>query len=666
MNKLVFKSNTEGKIKKLLNGSIFSSNTTFITELFQNSQRALAKNVRITQGIKEFTFEDDGVGLKNPEGLMTFDYSEWESTDEGFGIGFWSVLSIDYLEKIIIESNKYLITCDVLLLKDIVNGESDKELEDVLSLEILSNAKKGFKVTLISDFFNDSLINEIEEKCKYLNFDVYYNEALLDRIDLFDEVYGEFVDEFNTRLFSAKLAVTNDYNYPEVYYENRKVCNLYNFPYVKGIIKIKSKAVTLREPDRTEIINDSKKYIFMDKVDDIIKRLYKNFLEYADCSDVLDNYEDGITRYLSVSDFEKYLKIDDIDIVEEVDKDEFEDSLNKFSLNSQYEEESNEEMNNDDTSIESEVEDESDLSEVASSIDNEINNNISFDNSTSSENSLTVNKSNKSNKSSSIFNNIDEINEEDKNAIFNSDDYKDESDTATTRISVRSLLNGEEVYSNTPNKSLKEFIKRNKSVVWVESRYREHYKENIALAEYYGVKVLIAKNLLLEQYFKEKNIDYITSLKDKVIIEMTYKDIIAKTDKEITFLKMLEPIRKSLNLPEGFFKIANISKVTTINLNNKRRILKEKNSKDKINTYAVSNGKEIIFDRTAIALKRFNLSSSKNVSIGKNELKCLMYNIDTIAHELAHVLYNTTDNTKEHFLAQSKIQEELVKLYIRY
>lgn len=54
------------------------------------------------------------------------------------------------------------------------------------------------------------------------------------------------------------------------------------------------------------------------------------------------------------------------------------------------------------------------------------------------------------------------------------------------------------------------------------------------------------------------------------------------------------------------------------------------------------------------------------MTIGKNELKCLMYNLDTITHELAHVLYKTTDNTKEHFLAQIKIQEQITKLYIKY
>ena len=652
MKKLVFKSNTEGKIKKLLNGSIFTSNVTFITELFQNSQRALAKNVRITQDKNIFTFEDDGVGLKNPEGLMTFDYSEWESTDEGFGIGFWSVLAIDNLEKIVIESNKYLITCDVSLLRDVVNGDSNNALEDVLSLTIMDNAKKGFKVTLISDFFYDSILNEIEENCKYLNFEVSYNGDYLEKIDLFDEVYGDFVDEFNTRLFSAKLSVSNYCNCPVVYYENRKVCDLYNFPYVEGVIKIKSKAVTLREPDRTEIIYDDKRYVFMEKLQETVKKLYKNFLYNSNCSDILDTYEDSIIRYLSVSDFEKYLKIDDIDIVEEVDKDEFEDSLNKFSFNIECNEEVDEELADD---IVEESENEINLEEPSNDMEKVVY-----------ENNLTINKTNKNNNSSSIFRNIEEISQGDKNAVFNSEDYRNDNNEDTTRTSVRSLLVDSEICSSKPNKSLKHFIKNNKSVVWVEARYREHYKENIALAEYYGVKVLIAKNSLLEQYFKEKNIDYITSLKDKVIIEMTYKDITTKTDKEVTFLKLLEPVRKALNLPEGFFKIANISKVTTIKLNDKTKVLKEKNSKDKINTYAVSNSKEIIFDRTAIGLKHFNLVSSKNVSIGKNELKCLMYNMDTIAHELAHVLYHTTDNTSEHFFAQSKIQEELVKLYIRY
>lgn len=661
MNKLVFKSNTEGKLKKLLNGSIFSSKTTFITEFFQNSQRANAKNINITQKDNTFIFEDDGIGLKNPQGLMTFDYSEWESTDEGFGIGFWSVLAIEGLEKLIIESNKYLITCDVNLLKDIINGNSSSMLDDVLSLESLNTSQKGFKITLISDFFNENLINEVEECCKYLNFNVHFNEFLLERADLFDEVDGEFIQEYNTRLFSAKLSVTDVYTYPEVYYENRKVCDLYKFPYVKGIIKLKAKAVTLREPDRTDIINDEKRYFFIQRVENVIIQLYRDFLWYAVEFNLLDTYEDSIINYLKVSDFEKYLKIDDIDIVEEVKEDDLESSLKKFSLN--YKEEIEDDVK-DELERESDNNYDYNTSEVASDVSND----ISYENSSilknSSDNNISIHTSQDNEATSSTKLSDDNV-KEDKNAIFNTNGYINENETETTKI-TKNVLGNDGNYVSPPNKSLKDFIKKNKDVVWVEARNREYYKENIALAEYYGIKVLIAKNLLLERFFQAKGIDYITSLKEKVVIERVYKDITTKTDKEITFLKILEPIRKALNLPEGFFKIANISKITTINLNNKCKVLKEKSSGDKISVYAVSSSNEIIFDRTAIALKRFNLSSSKNVSIGKNELKCLMYNMDTIAHELAHVLYNTTDNTKEHFFVQSKIQEELVKLYIKY
>lgn len=651
MKKLVFKSNTEGKLKKLLDGSIFQSNTTFITELFQNAQRARAKNVEIRTSGNTFVFSDDGVGLKNPQGLMTFDYSEWESTDEGFGIGFWSVLAIDNLEKMIIESNKYIITCNVSKLREIVNGESKEPLESVLSLLTLDTPKKGFKVTLISDFFEcNSLVDIIEKNSQYLDFDVYLNGRLLDKRDLFDDVEGDFTEIYNTRLFSAKLSVTDNYKYPSVFYENRKVCDLYGFPYVSGVIKLKSKALNLREPDRTEIIKDTKYLIFSNKLRKSIKDLYKEFLEYGIDDNLLENYEDGILEYLSINEFEKYLKIDDIDIVEEVDEDDFESSVNNLSLAFKKDEEEcedEEECAYDDNS-----ESNKDISENKSeNIEKVINNEES-----------NINK-NENSSSLGLFNNL-EVQSSNKNDIFKNEEYIN-ADNETERISINTLKI-EKIIPKEPNKSLKAFIKSNKSVVWVEANLREYYKKNIALAEYYGIKVLVSKNLLTKTFFIENGVDYITSLDNKVRIEMNYKDMKPKTDKEVTFLKMLEPVRIALNLPSGFFKIANISKVTTIDLNNKRKVVKEKSSGEKIAIYATSTSNEIIFDRTALSLKKFNLSSSKDVSIGKNELKCLMYNMDTIAHELAHTLYGTTDNTKEHFYAQSKIQEELVKLYIKY
>ena len=56
--------------------------------------------------------------------------------------------------------------------------------------------------------------------------------------------------------------------------------------------------------------------------------------------------------------------------------------------------------------------------------------------------------------------------------------------------------------------------------------------------------------------------------------------------------------------------------------------------------------------RRAIGLQRFNLTGN---GIGVHELKALMANLKTISHELAHLMYDTEDNTKYHFEMEDKI-----------
>ena len=41
-----------------------------------------------------------------------------------------------------------------------------------------------------------------------------------------------------------------------------------------------------------------------------------------------------------------------------------------------------------------------------------------------------------------------------------------------------------------------------------------------------------------------------------------------------------------------------------------------------------------------------------------------MANLDTIAHELAHLIYDTEDNTVDHYKMQTRIQNEIVNLYL--
>lgn len=70
----------------------FTSNTTFVKELMQNANRAGSSSVSIWVNENGFVIEDDGVGIKNMQDLLTVAESGWDEsvklTQKPFGIGW--------------------------------------------------------------------------------------------------------------------------------------------------------------------------------------------------------------------------------------------------------------------------------------------------------------------------------------------------------------------------------------------------------------------------------------------------------------------------------------------------------------------------------------------------------------------------------------------------
>src|SRR5699024_4096563 len=117
------------------------------------------------------------------------------------------------------------------------------------------------------------------------------------------------------------------------------------------------------------------------------------------------------------------------------------------------------------------------------------------------------------------------------------------------------------------------------------------------------------------------------------------------------------------NLPLNTFVIGNIEVNSKLEYNGKILFSeRSKNTKDSIKVYAVEDNGLIILDRTALNLSRFKLS--KEGPFGINDLKCIFSIINTIAHELAHLLYGTKDNTINHYKTETVIQKEIIELYI--
>lgn len=644
-------SNVIGKLKKIKDGISFSDNLVVVTEIIQNSQRAKAKNVHISLKGDTLTFKDDGCGCKKPENILTLDYSEWDSTDEGFGIGLWSWLAVPEVKSVEIMSHNWKAS--------ISTEELFVEGNPRASISKLDGKMKGFKVSIKSSFFLDELnASELKRRVfadiKTQILDGYFNEEPIPKIDLHAGVESVFTKYFSTNYFQATLGV-DKYSYPSLYYENREVRKLYSADYVSGVVEMRKNALILQEPDRKNYVFNEKSRKFEERLAEAKKELYLDFIKEASESDI-NNFAETIDRILDVTDYERLILADE-DILETVEetrnlnftnKSHSIDRLNQFIDNTNLNNKSFVSEGNltEDDVLEiqqllNKVNEDDKTKWVSSDVSMDIEDcDISAD---SIEDYVILNIGGKTYKKINIEKDLE---------IFSDED---EEITTKNILSVRSRPEKEK-------KSLSQMVKSTSRKVWVRASESEKYKDLISKAEYYKVKVFMAKNILEERVFEHNNISYITEIDSGIQKKNFRKDVCLKTNKERYFIELLQPILEYYNLPMDTFKIGYLKMYIETILDDvviNREIIE--NKKDRIRIWGVTDGNYITLDRRAIGLHRFNLTEG---NIGINEIKALMANLKTISHELAHLIYETEDNTKYHFQMEDRIYEEIVNLYL--
>lgn len=584
------KSNTLGKLQKIKNGNVFDSPYIFIRELLQNSQRSKASNVTFELDNDAFVCKDDGCGCKNPENVFTLDLSEWESTTEGYGIGFWSCLAIPDIKKIIVHSKDWKCTVDAVNLFETGDLTVKQEKAEMI---------KGFEVTIISPWFcnfgeYDNIENYLFDVAKYLPMKVSINEFVVPQYDIFDNYKAtNFCKVYDNRLFKAKLEINSSY-YSNItlYYEKRKVRDFCDCDYVCGIIEAKNGKITLKEPDRTSYTRDSKLQTFLDKLQDCIKDLYKSYVQENGVEN--DDFVHGIETWLELKDYEKMLDFDD-EMLEEAQE----------------------------------------IIEI--------------------EPEVTVP--------------ITRLDEE--QASVETFHKQDQETKQTFRVAAKSnatysepVVNKAENKKSSKLESFKDKIKKMKKSVWVQKNEYSIYSDAIQEAKYKGLNVIVAKNNLYAQALRNYGIVHIDDLHNAFREVYMKKNIELKNGKEEAFIALLAPICHKYNLPEDTFLIADLSIESQFVVDDKIVFKRNiKNKKNAIQIYGVTDRRYIYLDRNAIALQKFGLKQG-NVHIGVSEIKALLHNVNTIAHELAHLIEGTTDNTPEHYQAEIRHQQEIISLYV--
>lgn len=652
--KVSITANAKGKLEKILRGDVFDNSLVFVTEFLQNVYRAGGKQLLIHLEGNTLTFKDNGCGCRVPENILTLDYSEWESTEEGFGMGFWSLLAIPDISLCTVRTKDWKATINVKEL--FATGDPQAEVERGLE------NFKGFEVTVESPYFHsaaDDVYHEVYRVAELQPYDTYFGDQKIRKKDLLSTVTGEYTMVFSTRYFKAKLAISDNYwNTPEMYYEKRRVAPLHDFKGVTGIIELGKNTLNLKEPDRKAFVYNDKYDLFAKRLHKCIKELYVEFIKQA-TNDEISKYAESASRVLEVEDYEKYILIDEIVDEFQTEERQLPDELttketaikrlDQFLQSKQQEAQQTlftEEMN---------AQEQETVEELLNKVSDEGMEWVATGeteyvepNSPATSHSLSEDLLQQSDKvvvHGIVFHKVKVVTKE-----FVQEDKEKQEDIL--RVPVKK--------KKKKQKSIKAVINRTKKKVWMSADELYEYSELKAKAEYYVVKVLIAKNILHEMVFKKNGVSHILHLEEGVTKLFIKKGVELKTKKEEAFISLLKPICDYYNLPSNTFLIGNLSLYIETKLDGMVVDRQIKDNREKLEVMGVQEGEHIILDRKTLGLKRFNLYGD---GIGVHEWKALMSNLLLISHELAHLLYDTIDNTVEHFERERQIYEELVSLY---
>ena len=596
-----------------------------------------------------FRFWDDGCGCKNPKNITTLDYSAWNSTDEGFGIGILSCLGLPKIEQIIFESENWRLKIDAKSFLEGNEASAEKEL--------LSNKRKGFYVEIKSDYIRDyynDLIHRITRDGEIQPYNVFYESKLIPPKDLFSEVNGDFVMEFRNKFFDAKLCISKDLYYsPNIYYEKRHVTDAYCFcKGAIGVIELKKNAVNLKEPDRQGIIINEKSNAFGKELVKCRKKLYLEFIKQSS-PELLDKYALTISEILSVDDYENLIEIED-ECFEKIEEkrnlsempniDAFKMLLDNISTKERDSQLSLFESNINDVDLQN-------ISKLLNSINPDpcvkwVKTNKNFEN-TMTLQTTPITEDIINNANELVIGGIvwEKINVEKEDKL---NDHCGE-------ITFNSIIKKKR--KNTLYKTIKSAKKK----VWIKAEDLITYEELKAKAEYYGIKVFVAKNIMYEKVFEKHNTPYIDEITKNIKVKNYVSNIGAKTNKEEAFLELTKLVSKYYNLPSTTFDIANLKLITETIFDGQvvdREVTE--NTKDSIKIKGLCEGSVIYLDRRALGLQRFNLIKGE---LGKNQYKAILASLMTISHELSHMMYQTVDNTIIHYDHQIEIFNELEKYF---
>lgn len=599
-SKMEITSNVANRLKKIREGSVYASHTSFIDELIQNAQRAKATECHIIVDVDTFIIRDNGIGCPNPKTLFTLDVS-------GFGVGFGEGFTSIYH----IADEFYVHTLDWTGQLNIIDALRKEDL----TVTIKKNAFiQGFELVMkgrLIEKYNYEIQESVINIAQYIpDIKFTLNNEIIGKQELLTFNYLEIERRFSNRMYDGVIGILPSHQYGriKIYHDYRYVTHM-DLEGAEGTILLKPNAVTLRTPDRKDIIYDTKRSKLTRTLFKDVQYLTKELLKENDSS-LISRYANTIENYLNVEDYINFL------------------SIEESAIPNQYEvrNKKNESINTDDD-IENQDEQEQ----------NTVNQNHNTSNVQTAK--TTVNRPS---------NNSTASNKDNRQLQEQVDTRRVQEDTKFNSYVYSEAITKEEL----KNISIKN-IKNKKNVIWVEKEREHEFHELIVKYEYYGVFTFVSPHILYNNALRFMAIPHISTVEDHAI-EKQYevKRTGAKNKKEERIMEILFMIEQYLNLKTTFF-------ISDIKCNMRINLRGTKIYQQPFPIHGYAKGSVIHLNRKSLKMGKISSILLHKPKIGIHDIKFIMNNLELISHELSHVIYNTKDNTMEHYEGMLKIQNDI-------
>lgn len=590
---------------KRLRENTYSDKYTWIDELVQNCQRAKATHIDVQISDDRIVISDNGIGCSDPQILFDKSSSGWDEdttrTESPFGEGFFSTMMA--ADTITATSIGFSATFDVK--KMFAENRTDV-------IEIQSNRRKSGFTIVLTDLCENVYSWEVERRFrevgKYIksptmtvNGDRVHYEGLNPKTD------SPFVRKIDTPFFKGWIEPRNWRN--GNYGDNSIKCFAYNrhikdskeFYNVAGCLNFKDNAVTLRRPDRKDFIFDDKYDAMVNCLRQEIKKMYLRIAKEGSDKDIY-TFESDIERYLSLEDYRNHIKF-------------------KFLTTQTVP------MAADSTNTDSDTNNDPNANELESTAENDDYYEGDVDSSP--------------------------INEIESAPISTKGNF---SVTTTTSPSVNVAAKIVSRRKSISNQTGQELTSDLKYAFYVKESEKALYETNIALAQHYNIPVIEIRNELEQKIVdNDDRFNHIKEMQSLVTLSAVFENMSPCNMQEVRANQIFSRIARACDAPDDLFTIGDTQFSKLLKVNDSEYTI------ENIDTFATAYQGKIYINRNHLRAYK-NLAYGSGDKLNPDDIKFILLNLETIAHEMSHALYNNEDETLPHVTRINQLMQKIINL----